>query len=183
MPERLPRAEMGAVCGDARPAYELACSPAFPPAYRQVPVVGFAFEDTAGLADARLVPLPSPILPPQGRTPTPAAEDSGGASVLTADNVRRTDEPTSGGEATSIHRGICSYSWDCDTALRIVWCESRFDPAAVSWNGTSYGLFQIWQGHAWRWPDFWSEWMNPSRNVEYAYELYLEQGWGIWDCH
>ena len=81
MPERLPRAEMGAVCGDARPAYELACSPAFPPAYRQVPVVGFAFEDTAGLADARLVPLPSPILPPQGRPPTAGTEVDGQTAV------------------------------------------------------------------------------------------------------
>ena len=98
--------------------------------------------------------------------------------------VIRTAEVEGGLSApgTLSYFAICSYSWDCDTAERIVWCESRFDPAAVSWNGTSYGLFQIWQGHAWRWPDFWSGWMNPSRNVEYAYELYLEQGWGIWDC-
>ena len=179
---------MGAVCGDASPAYELACSPAFPPAYRQVPVVGFAFEDTADLADARLVPLPSPVLPPQGRTPTPAAEEP---DVVSQDGAWLEGALDSGlpnvpiasfGDPGTIQALICSYSWDCDTALRVAWCESRSDPAAVSWNGTSYGLFQIWQGHAWRWPDFWSEWMNPSRNVEYAYELYLEQGWGIWDC-
>ncbi len=86
---------------------------------------------------------------------------------------------------------ICSYSWPCETALRIVYgptaaCptgESNGDPTAISWNGTSYGLFQIWRGHAWRWPDFWSEWANPEVNTAWAYELYLESGgWGPWDC-
>jgi hypothetical protein len=77
---------------------------------------------------------------------------------------------------------VAAYDWPLNEAFAVVLCESSWNPLAVSWDGSSYGLFQIWAGHAWRWPDFWSEWMNPSRNAEYAYELWAEQGWGIWGC-
>ena len=68
------------------------------------------------------------------------------------------------------------------TALRVVECESRFDPAAVSWDGSSYGLFQLWKGHTGRWPTFWSEWSDPVQNTAWAYEFWREQGWAPWDC-
>ena len=68
-------------------------------------------------------------------------------------------------------------------ATRTAWCESTMNPAAVSWDGSSYGLFQIWQGHSWRWPTFWSEWMLPEKNAAWALELVLEQGPRIWACH
>ena len=85
---------------------------------------------------------------------------------------------------------VASYPWG-NEAFRIVWgptanCptgESNGDPNAISYDGSSYGLWQIWQGHAWRWPTFWSEWMIPEVNTAWAYELWLESGWGIWDCH
>jgi hypothetical protein len=75
---------------------------------------------------------------------------------------------------------VCAYSWPCETALRIVQCESNWDPAAT--NGVSWGLFQINAIHAPRWANR-SEWANPEVNTAWAYELYLESGFGIWDCY
>lgn len=133
--------------------------------------------------DARLS-SPAPV-PLQGHPPAPAALN--GMAGLGAG----TDGANSSGVADSVGTTarysewealICAPLWDCAVALRIAECESSYQADAVSWNGTSFGLYQIWAGHAYRWPDFWSEWMNPYRNVEYAFELWQEQGWGIWNC-
>ena len=90
------------------------------------------------------------------------------------------EEEGSGDSSAALRAIICSYSWDCPTALRIVQCESNWDAAAVSRG--NYGLFQINAIHAYRWPTFWERWMIPEINTAWAYELYLEQGWGIWGC-
>lgn len=108
---------------------------------------------------------------------------------LTPTSVVRPNIPTPTLEGPE--SAICSYPWPCETALRIVYgptenCptgESNGDPNAISWNGTSYGLWQIWSGHAWRWSDFWENWADPVRNTEYAWELYQEQGWTPWECY
>jgi len=62
-------------------------------------------------------------------------------------------------------------------------CESGWDAGAVSWDGSSYGLFQINAVHFWRWPNAWNEWMIPEVNTRWAWELYQEFGWGIWSCY
>jgi hypothetical protein len=111
---------------------------------------------------------------------TPAAEDGG--VIGDAGRADSDVAVASRREDTAVGDIICAYSWDCDTALRIAYCESRYDPAAVSWNGSSFGLWQIWSGHAARWPTFWEEWMIPEVNTAWAYELWQEQGWAIWDC-
>jgi hypothetical protein len=152
-----------------------------------------ATEQRRSVLDSGLdVLTPSPILPLQGHTPTTAAAEPGGMAA----GPSTTEAGPSGGslpagdeESGGLRNLICSYSWDCDTALAIVYgpttaCstgESNGDPAAISWNGTSYGLFQIWRGHAWRWPN-WGEWANPEVNTAWAYELWLEQGWWPWGC-
>lgn len=77
---------------------------------------------------------------------------------------------------------LCAYDWHCPTAERIVTCESGWNIHAVSWDGSSYGLFQINAIHFWRWPNAWNEWDNPEVNTRWAWELYQESGWGIWSC-
>jgi hypothetical protein len=76
---------------------------------------------------------------------------------------------------------VAGYPWPINEAFAIVQCESRWDAAASS--GISWGLWQINAIHAWRWPDFWSDWDDPEVNTQWAYELWQESGWGIWDCH
>ncbi len=91
------------------------------------------------------------------------------------------------GETTASLRGlICSYSWPCETALAIVWCESRFDPNAVSWTGESFGLWQLY-GSTWAsfFPSFWGAWADPVRNTEMAWVIYQRAGYSFkpWDCY
>lgn len=61
-------------------------------------------------------------------------------------------------------------------------CESRGNPSAVSWTGTSFGLFQLNSIHAGRCPGFWENWDDPAWNTACAYSLWVEQGWAPWDC-
>lgn len=84
---------------------------------------------------------------------------------------------------------ICSYPWPCWEAISIAQCESgvningELDGVwAVSWTGTSYGLFQLNKIHVNKWPDFWENWMIPEWNVAHAFEMWSTSGWGPWDC-
>ncbi len=71
---------------------------------------------------------------------------------------------------------ICSYDWDCSTALAIVWRESRFEPEAVNPASGCAGLFQINPIHGYS-----REWLLvPENNVTVAYALYEERGWQPW---
>jgi hypothetical protein len=80
-----------------------------------------------------------------------------------------------------IERLVCSYSWPCVEALNVMWCESGGKPNAIG-GGSNYGLFQLNQIWASRWPDFWESWPVPSWNVERAFTLYSESGWRPWAC-
>jgi hypothetical protein len=120
-------------------------------------------------------------VPSQGRTPLAAAEDNleGHSDSETRRDLSVQFRAVS---YTPLGEIVAAYDWPINEAFAIVSCESSWNPLAVSWDGTSFGLFQIHVIHAWRWPAFWSEWMNPSRNAEYAYELWAEQGWEPWLC-
>ena len=84
---------------------------------------------------------------------------------------------------------ICSYDWDCGTALRVAFCESRYHPDST--NGIMLGLYQIsdydpasgWQGW-WRYFGFDSaRYVEPAYNVELAYLIWQESGWDPWQCY
>lgn len=80
---------------------------------------------------------------------------------------------------------ICSYGWHCPTAERIIQCESRFDPEAISWDGQDFGLMQI-NAETWApvFSEFWTRWMEPEWNVKTGYEIYKRAGYSFsdWEC-
>ena len=69
-----------------------------------------------------------------------------------------------------------------EEALKVAFCESGLNPDAVGDKNTayhSYGLFQI-RGLPGR-PS--AEWLlDPTNNINYAYELYKKSGWEPWSC-
>jgi hypothetical protein len=91
--------------------------------------------------------------------------------------------PTDGFEAI-----VCSKPWPCAEAIKVASCESGLDRRGRldgNWarNGNNYGLFQINSVHADRWPTFYQDWMDPVRNTEWAFEIWLTSGWGPWECN
>ena len=79
---------------------------------------------------------------------------------------------------------VCApeFAWDCGTAQRIVWCESRGHPDST--NGISYGLWQIWSGHAPYIEGYWEHWSDPWYSTQWAYGMYVSAGYSFraWDC-
>jgi hypothetical protein len=127
-----------------------------------------------------LVPSPTP-LPSQGRTRVAAAEDN--LEGYSDGEARRELSVVSYTVSyAALREIIAAYDWPINEAFAIVDCESVWTSGAVSWTGESFGLFQIHAIHAYRWPNFWSEWMNPEVNTAWAFEIWLERGWGPWDC-
>ena len=77
--------------------------------------------------------------------------------------------------------------WPCDQAIAVASCESgtdRYGRLDGNWatNGNNYGLFQINGIHADLWPDFYTSWMDPVKNTEWAFELWSVSGWRPWSC-
>lgn len=135
---------------------------------------------------------PIPLVAPEALQGVSEPNDSGPELVqqpLAGDAPRGAesgrDEATE--RAPDIVGLIAGFGWDTRTAIRVFECESGLLPGAISWNGTSYGVAQIWQGHAWRWANYEAEWMVAAVNLGWAWELYSESGWAPWResvwCH
>jgi len=124
---------------------------------------------------------PSPAPTPQ---PTPEPTPIPTAAPTPVPTPVPTPEPTAPPMLTNaIEELVCSYPWDCHTALKIMWCESGGKPARIGYTGHDFGLFQINDGHARELPGFWDNWMNPEWNVDMAYNFfYVNRGWQPWSC-
>jgi hypothetical protein len=71
-----------------------------------------------------------------------------------------------------------------DEALRIAYCESRFNPHDVSSAG-AVGVFQIRPvDHGWRLKKIkdGKDLFDPWTNVRVAHHIYEHQGWSPWVC-
>lgn len=83
---------------------------------------------------------------------------------------------------------VCSYAWDCGTALRVFGCESGLTADAYN-SGGSYGVAQIqWYWHreklrAVAGSDNPSLLFDPNINLDVAWIIYADQGWGPWSCY
>ena len=103
--------------------------------------------------------------------------DAGGEPAASA-----APEPPAFTPATDIEQWICTYNWDCRTALRVLYCESGADPNAIG-RGSNYGLYQINAVHASHWAGFWEHWFEPAWNIALAYEIWTVRGWSPWACY
>ena len=107
---------------------------------------------------------------------------------LASDQPRLDDTPSTAPNRLALpgelERVICAYSWDCDTALRVAWCESEWREDAVSAYGHR-GIYQIAPVHIPRIEAMgytWDDMLLAGPNVAVAYALWLEQGWSPWIC-
>lgn len=66
---------------------------------------------------------------------------------------------------------VCSYSWDCGRALRVMFCESTNNPRAYA--AGNYGLMQINAIHASRAGGSLEALYDPETNIDIAHQLYL----------
>lgn len=133
--------------------------------------------DSAAIASAAPTPAPTPA-PTVAPTPrvTPAPKPAAVADAAA------TPAPADGFEGI-----ICSKDWPCGEAIAVASCESGLDDNGRldgNWatNGNNYGLFQINGIHADLWPDFYTAWMDPVKNTEWAFEIWSASGWRPWSC-
>lgn len=105
-----------------------------------------------------------------------------GASVTRADEGDDTRyQPTSRGGYEAVERWrplLDQYEWDTDTALLVVYCESRGDAGATNPTSGAAGLFQLlgWDRFAARLFGRWVSLYDPAVNTRVAYALYVDSG-------
>lgn len=82
---------------------------------------------------------------------------------------------------------INQYDWDTNLMYRIMQCESKGDPNAHNFShktkDDSWGLLQINRyGKLDYRPG--PEWLVvPENNIDYAYEIFLKEGYEAWGCY
>lgn len=112
-----------------------------------------------------------PTLPPAPPTTAPPAP----VELAPAQTIERSD----------IEALICSYGWDCATALRVFWCESKHQPGAVSPGGGNLGIAQVNTVHRARWQAMGysqADMLHAGPNLAVAHSIWAEQGWQPWSC-
>ena len=77
--------------------------------------------------------------------------------------------------STALAAGWAPDEWP--TVDRVMWCESRCNPAAYNRSGAS-GLMQVMPMH-WRGRDP----FDPATNLTMALEVHNRQGWRAWSCY
>ena len=130
----------------------------------------------AGLGRMERLDAPAPT-----PTPAPTPEPTPVPTPPPPPTPAPTPVPVSAMPRTEIDALVCTYSWPCDQALRVMWCESGGRAWAIG-RGVNYGLFQINQVHASRFGGFWETWMDPATNISWAYQIWSRQGWRPWGC-
>jgi hypothetical protein len=125
--------------------------------------------DGAANAYARLIPTPTP-------TPTPDPTPTPPARVAPHEATATSVQAQAGGSLEAL---VCSMPWDCETALRIMWCESHGQNVQNAGGGPYVGPFQVGLFHFRSGEDPW----HVPTNVAVAYRVYLSSGWGAWSCY
>jgi len=84
-------------------------------------------------------------------------------------------------EIETIVKEIEKYDWDVAIMLKIVKCESSFNPKAINWDDAtitgypSMGVLQLNRPYDEKYFDY-------KINIAEAYDLYLKRGYQPWSC-
>ena len=79
--------------------------------------------------------------------------------------------------SSPVRRAICSvFGAHCSEALRVAWCESRWNVHAT--NGQYWGLFQFGSFARAHYGFAWNAWAQARS----AYRYFLDAGWSPWTC-
>lgn len=124
---------------------------------------------------------PSTTEPPATTVPTTEAPPVTVGQLPPGDEPRTSSTWIEREPTTDLEALICSYGWDCATALRVAHCESTMNPGAVGGAGER-GLFQLHPVHAARFGERWELMFDPEVNIAAAHQLWSEQGWSPWTC-
>lgn len=121
-------------------------------------------------------PTPAPTPEP---TPTPAPVVLQAAAPTEEPIVLQAAAPAPIVLSTDIEHMVCSYSWDCATALRIMWAESGGRPEAWNpWDSQGRGVCGLFQVavplHQGVLNLFGGDCYNAATNVAAAFHLYQE---------
>ena len=114
--------------------------------------------------------------------------DRGAAVVSLSGEQARTTVPAGCADcAGGVDAIVCSYSWPCDEALRVVYGPTPTCPTGESggnWsaeNGPNIGGFQVnIDAH----PYTREQMLDPEQNIAAAYGIWLDSGgnWSAWSC-
>ncbi len=128
--------------------------------------------------------VPAPPVAPRANTGEPLSEAlldrrAAFAEADTTEYIAEIQQPEVSLDAEAI---ICSYGWDCSTALYVARLESGSDFTAGANYLGCVGTFQLHPVHHWR---FYQHGWDPytydiAQNTAIAYELWLTSGWAPW---
>lgn len=86
--------------------------------------------------------------------------------------------------STWVDQVICSYSWDCGTALYVSGCEAGEDRLAddnpISGARGTFQIHPIHEGLVMEMGYTWEQILEVEPNVAVAYQLYTGSGWTPW---
>lgn len=91
------------------------------------------------------------------------------------EEVSETPLPSYSGVCAEYYDLVNQYDWDTNTALAVMYAESRCNPTAVNHNtnGTQdTGLFQLNSA-------YWKQTFDPEENVAEAYRIYTRWGYSF----
>lgn len=92
-----------------------------------------------------------------------------------------TKSPVSILSEKDVYKLICSYGWNCKTALAIARAESGLNCKAIHLNRNNtedFGLMQINSIHAAKYQG--RDIFDPQVNLDVAFQIYKASGWHAW---
>lgn len=128
------------------------------------------------------------IMPTQDMPEDTSTVEAGGSSVTERPSGNGQETPVVRMGQTQIRKLVCSYNWDCNYMMNVMWRESRYKADAYNFTPVydaygrenhAHGLFQILLPlhlDCLAWEDA----FDAEKNIEAAWCLYQKAGYSPW---